>query len=62
MLAQRLLEVLIYLHDQQPPLIHGNINPTTILLGDRSGHDLGAVYLIGWRVAQIPLSNNWPIS
>ncbi|WP_298976721.1 protein kinase domain-containing protein [uncultured Thermosynechococcus sp.] len=54
LLAQRLLEVLIYLHGQQPPLIHGNINPTTILLGDRSGHDLGAVYLIGWGVAQIP--------
>ncbi|MFN4271164.1 MAG: serine/threonine protein kinase, partial [Thermosynechococcus sp.] len=54
LLAQRLLEVLIYLHGQQPPLVHGNIHPTTILLGDRSGHDLGAVYLIGWGGAQIP--------
>lgn len=51
-LADRLLDILVYLHARQPPVIHRDIKPTNILLGDRSGHDLGNVYLIDFGAVQ----------
>jgi hypothetical protein len=51
-LAERLLEILIYLHNQLPPIIHRDIKPSNILLGDRSGHDVGQVYLVDFGSVQ----------
>lgn len=45
-IAKQLLEILDYLHRRQPPVIHRDIKPSNVLLGDRSGHNVGQVYLI----------------
>lgn len=45
-IAQALLEILIYLHGRQPPVIHRDIKPSNILLSDRSGHSVGQVHLV----------------
>ncbi len=45
-IAKALLEVLTYLHSRQPAVIHRDIKPSNILLGDRSGNNVGDVYLI----------------
>lgn len=55
-LADRLLDILVYLHTRQPPVIHRDIKPTNILLGDRSGHELGNVYLIDFGAVQTAIS------
>lgn len=51
-LAKDLLEILIYLHDRQPPMIHRDIKPSNILLGDRSGNQPGQVYLVDFGSVQ----------
>jgi serine/threonine protein kinase len=45
-IAKAVLEVLIHLHSRQPAIIHRDIKPSNILLGDRSGNNVGDVYLI----------------
>ncbi len=45
-IGKALLEVLSYLHTRQPAVIHRDIKPSNILLGDRSGNNVGDVYLI----------------
>ncbi|MBV6625997.1 MAG: serine/threonine protein kinase [Rivularia sp. (in: Bacteria)] len=45
-LAESLLKILIYLHSQQPQIIHRNIKPSNILLTNRSGNCIGDVYLV----------------
>ncbi|MEL6457404.1 MAG: serine/threonine-protein kinase [Cyanobacteria bacterium J06621_15] len=45
-IAKALLEVLNYLHTRQPPVIHRDIKPGNILLGNRSGNHVGEVYLV----------------
>ncbi len=55
-LANRLLDILVYLHSRQPPVIHRDIQPTNILLGDRSGHELGEVYLIDFGAVQTAIA------
>ncbi|AFY52910.1 protein kinase family protein [Rivularia sp. PCC 7116] len=45
-IATALLEVLTYLHSRQPAVIHRDIKPSNILLGDRSGNNVGDVYLV----------------
>ncbi|MGB3638371.1 MAG: serine/threonine-protein kinase, partial [Rivularia sp. (in: cyanobacteria)] len=45
-IAKALLEVLSYLHTRQPAVIHRDIKPSNILLGDRSGNNVGDVYLV----------------
>jgi serine/threonine protein kinase len=45
-LAQKILEILSYLHQQQPPVIHRDIKPSNILLTNRSGNSVGQVYLV----------------
>lgn len=51
-LAASLLEILIYLHRQHPPVIHRDIKPSNILLGDRTGNSIGQVYLVDFGSVQ----------
>lgn len=51
-LAQSLLEILIYLHTRQPPVIHRDIKPSNILLTNRSGNSPGQVYLVDFGSVQ----------
>jgi serine/threonine protein kinase len=51
-LAKSLLEILIYLHEQNPPVIHRDIKPSNILLHSRSGHSVGEVYLVDFGSVQ----------
>ncbi|WP_336622323.1 protein kinase [Chlorogloeopsis sp. ULAP01] len=51
-IAKALLEILIYLHNQKPPVIHRDIKPSNILLGDRSGNHVGKVYLVDFGSVQ----------
>jgi serine/threonine protein kinase len=50
-LADQLLSILIYLHEQNPSVIHLAINPSNVLLtnrSDNSNNSLGDVYLLGF--------------
>lgn len=51
-LAKSLLEILIYLHSCQPPVIHRDIKPSNILLNNRSGNSIGDVYLVDFGSVQ----------
>ncbi len=51
-LAKSLLEILIYLHRQKPPVIHRDIKPSNILLTNRSGNSVGQVYLVDFGSVQ----------
>ncbi len=51
-IATALLEILIYLHGRQPPVIHRDIKPSNILLTNRSGHSVGEVYLVDFGSVQ----------
>jgi len=52
-IAKALLNVLIYLHDRNPPVIHRDIKPSNILLkGDRSAHQVGDLYLVDFGSVQ----------
>lgn len=45
-LAESVLEILIYLHSQKPLIIHRDIKPSNILLTNRSGNNIGDIYLV----------------
>ena len=51
-IAKSILEILIYLHEQKPPIIHRDIKPSNILLASRSGHSSGKIYLIDFGSVQ----------
>ncbi|MEP0856087.1 serine/threonine-protein kinase [Trichocoleus sp. DQ-U1] len=51
-IALSILEILIYLHEQNPPVIHRDIKPSNILLTDRSGNSVGNVYLVDFGSVQ----------
>lgn len=51
-LAKAILEILSYLHTQHPPIIHRDLKPSNILLSDRSGHQVGQVYLVDFGSVQ----------
>lgn len=51
-LATELLQILNYLHALHPPVIHRDIKPSNILLSNRSGHSIGAVYLVDFGSVQ----------
>jgi serine/threonine protein kinase len=51
-LADRLLSILSYLHDRLPPVIHRDIKPSNILLTNRSGNQIGDVYLVDFGSVQ----------
>ena len=51
-LAKALLEILRYLHGQQPQVIHRDLKPSNILLANRSGNSVGDVYLVDFGSVQ----------
>ncbi len=51
-IARSLLDILIYLHQQTPPIIHRDIKPSNILLTNRSGNSPGQVYLVDFGSVQ----------
>ncbi|MTJ46614.1 serine/threonine-protein kinase [Dolichospermum sp. UHCC 0259] len=55
-IASSVLEILIYLHELNPPVIHRDIKPSNILLGERSGNSVGEVYLIDFGSVQTILA------
>lgn len=55
-IAKALLEILIYLHNLNPPVIHRDIKPSNILLGERSGNSVGSVYLVDFGSVQTVLA------
>ncbi|MBC6430494.1 serine/threonine protein kinase [Nostoc sp. HG1] len=55
-IARALLEILIYLHGLYPPVIHRDIKPSNILLGERSGNNVGQVYLVDFGSVQTVLA------
>jgi serine/threonine protein kinase len=57
-LADRLLSILTYLHEQLPPVIHRDIKPSNILLSNRSGNSIGDVYLVDFGSVQTVASKD----
>jgi serine/threonine protein kinase len=51
-LADKLLSILQYLHEQEPPIIHRDIKPSNILLSNRSAHSIGDIYLVDFGSVQ----------
>ncbi|MEM8723015.1 MAG: serine/threonine-protein kinase [Cyanobacteria bacterium P01_G01_bin.39] len=51
-LAEKLLDILDYLHGLNPPVIHRDIKPSNILLTNRSGNSIGDVYLVDFGSGQ----------
>ncbi len=51
-LAEALLEILRYLHQQQPQVIHRDIKPSNILLENPSGNSIGPIYLVDFGSVQ----------
>lgn len=51
-LAKSLLEILIYLHGRQPAVVHRDLKPSNILLTNRSGNNIGQVYLVDFGSVQ----------
>ena len=45
-IAKAMLNILLYLHQRQPSIFHRDIKPSNILLSDRSGNNVGRVYLV----------------
>jgi serine/threonine protein kinase len=50
-LADRLLAILIYLHDCDPAVIHRNLSPNSILLVDRDDRSIGDIYLVDFELS-----------
>ncbi|HEY9692819.1 MAG TPA: serine/threonine-protein kinase [Oculatellaceae cyanobacterium] len=51
-LADKLLDILNYLHGQIPVVIHRDIKPSNILLTNRSGNSIGNIYLVDFGSVQ----------
>ncbi len=51
-LAKKLLKILNYLHQLNPPIIHRDIKPSNILLNNRSGNSIGDVYIVDFGSVQ----------
>ena len=54
-IAKALLEVLIYLHERLPPVIHRDLKASNVLLTDRSGEYVGQVYLVDFGSVKTPV-------
>lgn len=55
-IAVSVLNILVYLHGRCPPVVHRDIKPSNILLGDRSGRQVGKVYLVDFGAVQTPIA------
>jgi serine/threonine protein kinase len=55
-LAEQLLLILNYLHNQLPPVIHRDIKPSNILLSNKSDHNVGDIYLVDFGSVQTSAS------
>jgi eukaryotic-like serine/threonine-protein kinase len=51
-IALQLLEILIYLHSQYPPVIHRDIKPSNIILVENDYQGIGKVYLVDFGSVQ----------
>jgi serine/threonine protein kinase len=57
-LADKLLSILRYLHEQESPVIHRDIKPSNILLSNRSAHSIGDIYLVDFGSVQTVASKD----
>ena len=57
-LAKSVLQILAYLHGQNPSVIHRDIKPSNILLTNRSGNSIGDVYLVDFGSVQTLASSD----
>jgi serine/threonine protein kinase len=57
-LADQMLSILTYLHEQIPPVIHRDIKPSNILLTNRSGNSVGDLYLVDFGSVQTAASKD----
>ncbi|MTJ54822.1 serine/threonine protein kinase [Anabaena sp. UHCC 0253] len=55
-IAKSVLNILIYLHSLHPSVIHRDLKPSNILLGDRTGNNVGEIYLIDFGSVQTVLA------
>jgi eukaryotic-like serine/threonine-protein kinase len=51
-IASQLLEILIYLHSQHPPVIHRDIKPSNIILVENGYQRIGKIYLVDFGSVQ----------
>ena len=51
-IAEKILNILIHLHQRKPSIIHRDIKPSNILLTNRSGNSAGEVYLVDFGSVQ----------
>ncbi|WP_414621649.1 serine/threonine protein kinase [Calothrix sp. CCY 0018] len=57
-LAKSVLQILAYLHGQNPSVIHRDIKPSNILLTNGSGNSIGDVYLVDFGSVQTLASSD----
>lgn len=57
-LAKSVLQILVYLHEQNPSIIHRDIKPSNLLLTNRSGNSIGDVYLVDFGCVQTLASSD----
>jgi serine/threonine protein kinase len=57
-LADQVLSILHYLHEQDPPVIHRDIKPSNILLTNLSAHSIGDIYLVDFGSVQTVASKD----
>ena len=58
-LADKILSILDYLHQQNPIVIHRDIKPSNILLTNRSGNSVGEIYLVDFGCVQTTASKEY---
>jgi serine/threonine protein kinase len=51
-IAEQLLQILIYLHEQHPPVIHRDIKPSNIILVENLKNEIGKIYLVDFGSVQ----------